>query len=147
MAVKPIPDGYHSITPYLIVNGAAKVIAFMKQAFGAEELFSMPAPGGTIAHAEVKIGDSIIMIADGNEQFPPKPAHLLLYVPNVDEVYKKALAAGARSEREPADQFYGDRSGSVVDSGGNSWYISTHVEDVPPDELARRAEAHKATAK
>jgi len=140
MPVKPIPDGYHSITPYLIVNGAAKVIDFLKQAFGAEETIRMPSPYGGIGHAEVRIGDSVVMLADAGGPYLAKPGNLMLYVPNVDEVYKKALAAGAKSDREPADQFYGDRSAGVVDSAGNRWWISTHVEDVPPDELRRRAE-------
>jgi PhnB protein len=139
MPVKPIPDGYHSITPYLIVHGAARMIDFMKQAFGGAELLRMPKPDGTIGHAEVRIGDSVVMIADANAQFPARPAQLMLYVPNVDEVYKQALAAGAKSDREPADQFYGDRTAGVIDAGGNSWYIATHVEDVPEDELQRRA--------
>ena len=146
MAVKPIPEGYHSITPYLVVNGAAKVMEFMKQAFGAQEIMQMPGPNGTIAHAEVKIGDSIVMLADAGDRYPAKPTNLMLYVPNVDDVYKQALAVGGTSEREPADQFYGDRSAGIVDAGDNHWWISTHVEDVAPDELERRAAAmaHKA---
>jgi uncharacterized glyoxalase superfamily protein PhnB len=139
MAVKPIPDGYHSITPYLVVNGAAQLIDFARQAFAAQELLRMPGPGNTIGHAEIKIGDSIVMLADANPGHPPRPANLMLYVPNVDEVYRRALAAGGTSEREPADQFYGDRSAGVRDGAGNFWWIATHVEDVPPEELARRA--------
>ncbi len=147
MAVKPIPDGYHAITPYLVVEGAAKVIEFASKAFGAQEIFRFPGPNGTIGHAEMKIGDSVIMIADAG-RYPPRPANLVLYVPNVDEVYRKAIAAGATSEREPADQFYGDRSAGVIDTGGNHWWMATHVEDVSPDELERRAaEMAKKAAK
>jgi uncharacterized glyoxalase superfamily protein PhnB len=139
MAVKPIPDGYHSITPYLVVAGAAKVIDFAKEAFGAQELFRMPGPNNTIGHAEFKIGDSVVMIADGGGPHPQRPGNLMLYVPNVDEVYRRALKAGGTSEREPADQFYGDRSAGIIDAAGNRWWIATHVEDVSPEELQRRA--------
>jgi PhnB protein len=139
MAVKPIPDGYHSITPYLVVNGATQVIDFLKQAFGAQEIMCMPGPNGTIGHAEVKIGDSIIMMADAGGPYPAQPGNFMLYVPNVDEVYRGALQAGGKSEREPADQFYGDRSAGVIDPAGNRWWIATHVEDVSPEELERRA--------
>ena len=96
MAVKPIPDGYHSITPYLVVNGAAKVIEFAKQAFDAQELMRMPGPNGTIGHAELRIGDSVVMTADASSQYQAHPGNLLLYVPNVDEVYRRALEAGGK---------------------------------------------------
>src|SRR2546422_745300 len=138
MAVKPVPDGYHSITPYLVLNGAAKVIDFLKEAFAAQEVMRMPGPNGTIGHAEIKIGDSMMM-ADAGGPYPARPGNLLLYVPNVDEIYRRALKAGGTSEREPADQFYGDRSAGVIDAAGNRWWIATHVEDVPQDELERRA--------
>ncbi len=98
----------------------------------------MAGPDGKIGHAEVKIGDSCVMLADPSGPYPARPANLMLYVPNIDEVYRRALAAGARSEREPANQFYGDRSAGVIDSGGSHWWIATHVEDVAPDELKRR---------
>jgi uncharacterized glyoxalase superfamily protein PhnB len=143
MAVKAIPDGYHSITPYLVVNGAAKVIDFVKQAFGAQEIMRMPGPNGTIGHAEVKIGDSVVMVADAGGPHPARPANLMLYVANVDEVYRRALQAGAKSDREPADQFYGDRMAGVSDSGGNQWWIATHIEDVAPEEMKRRMEQMK----
>ena len=143
MAVKPIPDGYHSITPYLVVNGAAQVIDFAKQAFDAQEIFRMPGPNGTIGHAEIKIGDSMIMLADGGGPFPARPGNLLLYVPNVDEVYQRALKAGAKPDREPADQFYGDRSAGVIDAAENHWWIATHIEDVSPEEMQRRIAQHK----
>lgn len=139
MPVKPIPEGFHSITPYLVVNGAAKVLDFVKQAFGAQEIVRMPGPNGTIGHAEVKIGDSIVMLADASAQYPARATMLMLYVPNVDEVYQRALKLGGKSEREPADQFYGDRTAGIADPGGTLWYIATHIEDVAPDELKRRA--------
>jgi PhnB protein len=138
MAVKPIPDGYHSITPYLVVNGAAKVLDFAKQAFGAQEAVRMPGPNGTIAHAEIKIGDSFVMMADANAQNPARSAMLVLYVSNVDEVYRRAVNAGGKSERKPSDQFYGDRTAAVQDAAGNLWFIATHVEDVSPEEMKRR---------
>ena len=143
MAVKPIPNGYHTVTPYLVVRGAAKTIEFMKKAFGAEALFEpLRRPDGLIMHAEVKIGDSPVMISDATEQHPPMPAMLHLYVPDVDAVFKRAVSAGGTSVMEPMDQFYGDRSGGVKDPAGNHWFIGTHKEDVAPQELKRRAEAH-----
>ncbi|MGB7835810.1 MAG: VOC family protein [Xanthobacteraceae bacterium] len=142
MAVKPIPDGYHSITPYLVVPDAPKTIAFLKQAFGATTLFEpMKRPDGSIGHAELKIGDSPLMLSEASEQCPATQAMIHLYVPDVDAMYKKALAAGATSVMEVADQFYGDRSGGVKDPAGNSWYVATHKEDVAPQELAKRAAA------
>lgn len=138
MAVKPIPDGYHSITPYLVVAGAARIIDFAREAFGAQEIMRMPGPDNTIAHAEIRIGDSVVMLADAGGPIPARPANLMLYVPNVDEVYRRALQAGGKSEREPADQFYGDRNAGVTDSAGNHWWIATHVEDVTPEEVQRR---------
>ena len=146
MTVKPIPDGYHSITPYLVVSEAARVIDFAKEAFGAQEIMRLPGPNNTIGHAEIKIGDSVVMLADAGTSHGARPSNLMLYVPNVDEVYRRALKAGGKSEREPADQFYGDRSAGVIDLVGNHWWIATHVEDVAPDELQRRmAREAKAT--
>jgi len=141
MAVKPIPEGYRSVTPYLIAPGAAKVLDFVKETFDAQEIMRMPGPGGTIGHAEFRIGDSILMISDGGELYPAMPCSLYVYVDDVDATYKRALKAGATSVKEPADQFYGDRSASVKDSCGNLWGIGTHIEDVPPDEMKRRMEA------
>ena len=141
MAVKPIPDGYHTVTPYLIVPGAAELIEFTKRAFGAEERFRMAGPDGTVMHAEIQIGDSVVMVSDGSPEHPPMPGMLHLYVEDVDAVYGNALAAGAESLREPEDQFYGDRSGGVKDASGNQWWLSTHVEDVPPEEMRRRQSA------
>ncbi len=137
---KPVPEGYHTITPYLVVDGAEKIIRFMKEAFGAQALFEpMTRPDGKIMHAEFKIGDSVVMVADVSERAQATMDALHIYVPNVDAVYQKALKAGASSLMEPADQFYGDRSGSVRDPAGNRWHIGTHIEDVPPAELKKRA--------
>ena len=141
MAVKPIPEGYHSVTPYLIARGAEKVLDFVKETFDARVTIRMPGPNGTIGHAEFRIGDSVLMISDGSEMYPPMPCTLYVYVNDVDETYKRALKAGGTSVKEPADQFYGDRSASVKDAGGNIWGIGTHIEDVPPEELERRAKA------
>jgi uncharacterized glyoxalase superfamily protein PhnB len=139
MAVHYKPEGYHTVTPYLIARGAEKVLDFVKSTFDAQELMRMPGPEGTVGHAEFKIGDSILMISDGGEGYPAMPCTVYVYVQNVDETYKRALAAGATSEKVPADQFYGDRSASVKDPCGNIWGIGTHIEDVAPDELERRA--------
>jgi uncharacterized glyoxalase superfamily protein PhnB len=140
MAVKPIPDGYHSVTPYLTVDGAAKLIDFMKEVLGAEEIFRMDSPAG-VGHAEMRVGDSIVMLADapGSATGKALPAMLHIYLEDVDAAYQRALKAGAKSLREPANQFYGDRSGGVEDTFGNQWWFATHVEDVPPDEMERRA--------
>jgi len=140
MAVKPIPDGYHTVTPYLIVRGASDLIDFAKGAFGAEEMFRMPGPDGTIGHAEMKIGDSVVMLADAGPDNPPRPANLLLYVEDCDASYRKALAAGGSSEREPSDQFYGDRSAGVW-ACGILWWMHTHIEDVSPEEMEKRVAA------
>ena len=140
--VKPVPDGYHTVTPYLVVDGAEKIIHFMKEAFGAQATFEpMKRPDGLIMHAELKIGDSRVMLDDASEHCQPSQAQLYLYVPNADATYQRALAAGATSSMEPTDMFYGDRSGSVKDPSGNTWFIATHNEDVAPQELAKRAEA------
>jgi PhnB protein len=145
MAVQPIPDGYHSVTPYLTVHGADQLIEFLKQAFAAEERERFLRPDGAIMHAEVKVGDSIIMLAEANEQWQPRPGMLYLYVPDTDATYRRALDAGASSLMEPADQFYGDRNAGVTDPSGNSWWIATHVEDVSKEEMERRA-AERAQA-
>ena len=142
MAVKPIPDGYHAITPYLVATGASKLVDFLKQAFDAQETFRMPAPDGSIMHAEIKIGDSMLMLGEASEQWKPMPCALVLYVQDSDAVYKRALQAGATSIMEPADQFYGDRQGGVKDPSGTSWWIATHKEDVSSEELKRRGDEH-----
>jgi len=136
--VKHIPQGYHSVSPYLVVDGAAKLIDFVKQTFNAAESARMDGPQGHISHAEVKIGDSIIMLSDSTPEYKAMPAMLYVYVEDVDAVYKKALQAGATSVSEPKNQFYGDRSAGVKDPLGNHWGIATHVEEVPPEEMQRR---------
>ena len=142
MAVKPIPDGYHSVTPYLLTSEAARLIDFLKQAFAADERERVSRPDGAIMHAEVKIGDSVVMMGEPMEPYGPMPASLYVYVHDMDAIYQRALQAGATSVMEPADQFYGDRSAGVKDPFGNLWWIATHKEDVPPDELAKQAQAY-----
>jgi PhnB protein len=137
MAAKAIPDGYHSVTPHLMVRGGAQLIDFLKQAFGAEEKSRTLGPGG-IMHAEVKIGDSMVMLSDAMGGVDPMPMVLFLYVEDADAVYKRALQAGGTSIQELKDQFWGDRAGAVKDDFGNVWWIATHVEDVSPEELKRR---------
>jgi uncharacterized glyoxalase superfamily protein PhnB len=142
MTVKSVPEGYHTVTPYLVVRDAAKTIEFLKQAFGAEFAFEpTQRPDGTIMHAELKIGDSRVMMADATEQHPAMPCMLHVYVPDVDTVFKRAVAAGGTSVSEPSDQFYGDRGGGLKDPSGNYWHIATHTEDVAPAELKKRMEA------
>lgn len=147
--VKPIPDGYHSITPYLIVRGAARAIDFYKQVFGANEIMRMPGPDGRIGHAELRIGDSVVMMADEHpemgavspESVGGSPVMMLLYTTDVDAVFARAIAAGAKQLRPIVDQFYGDRSGTVSDPFGHTWTIATHKEDVAPEEMQRRMAA------
>ena len=146
MAVKAIPQGYHTVTPYLIVDDARAQIEFLQKAFGATKSFSHDGPDGKIAHAEVKVGDSILMIGNAGGKWPARPCNIYLYVENTDDLYKRALAAGAKSVMEPANQFYGDRNAGVEDSNGNQWWIATHVEDVSPDEMERRMSQAMATA-
>jgi PhnB protein len=149
MATKPIPDGYRTATPYLIVKGAGEAIEFYKRAFGATELLRMPDPQGRIAHAEIRIGDSVIMLADehpgmghrGPRSLGGSSVSILLYLPEVDRVFERAVAAGARAQRPVADQFYGDRAGTLEDPFGHVWTVATHIEDVSPEELERRAAA------
>lgn len=138
--VTSIPEGYHTLTPHLIVQGASKLLDFLKEAFDATEKYRLPGPDGVVMHAEVKIGDSMVMIGEATGQWQAMPASMALYTDNADALYKRALEAGATSIREPADQFYGDRSGGVKDPAGNHWWIATHIEDVPPGELKKRAE-------
>jgi uncharacterized glyoxalase superfamily protein PhnB len=139
--VRAIPEGYHTVTPYLIVEGASRLIDFMKQAFDAREVERMAMPDGTIRHAEVKVGDSMIMMGDAGGDWKAMPASLYLYVDDADATYRRALQAGATSLMEPADQFYGDRNAGVKDPVGNIWWIATHKEDVAPEEIKRRAAA------
>jgi PhnB protein len=147
-SVKSIPEGYHSITPYLAIAGAADAIAFYKKAFGATEVMRMAAPGGKVGHAEVEIGGSRIMLSDeypdmgfrGPKAIGGSPVGLHLYVEDVDAVTRQAVAAGAKELRPVKDQFYGDRTGSIEDPFGHVWHIATHKEDLSPDELKRRAD-------
>jgi PhnB protein len=141
MAVNPIPEGFHTVTPYLVVQGVPKLLDFLKQAFDAQEIMRMPRPDGAIMHAEVRIGDSAVMMGEAMGEHKPMPGAIYLYVADTDATYKRALQAGASSTMEPAEQFWGDRGAGVVDPVGNHWWIATHIEDVPPEELARRAEA------
>ena len=150
--VKPIPDGYHSVTPYLCIKGAAAAIEFYKKAFGAKEIMRMPQPDGRVGHAEIQIGDSRVMMADEfpemdfhpPQKFGGSPVHLHVYVEDVDSVFKQAVAVGAKEVRPVQDQFYGDRMGTVADPFGHVWHVSTHKEDLTPEEIGKRAAAmHK----
>jgi PhnB protein len=144
MPVKPIPEGYHSVTPILSVKGAARLIDFIKKTFGGTEVYRFPAPDGTVMHAELKIGDSIVMLGEASQECSPMPTTLYVYVKDADATYREALKAGGESLEGPTDQFWGDRTGSIKDFAGNKWMIATHVEDVDADELARRAQQAKA---
>ncbi|WP_337157311.1 VOC family protein [Pseudomonas putida] len=148
MAVKPIPEGQHSITPYLAINDAAKAIEFYKKAFDAVEMFRLDTPGGRVGHAELKIGDSSVMLGDpcdmeggltASQKLAGAAVGLHLYVEDCDKVYAQALAAGATQVYEVKDQFYGDRSGTLKDPFGNLWFVSTHKEDLTPEEIRDRA--------
>jgi len=149
MATKAIPEGYSTATPYLIIKGAAEAIEFYKRAFGATEMLRMADPQGRVGHAEFRIGDSVIMLADehpamgyrGPRALGGSSVSILLYLEAVDAVFERATKAGAKVLRPVANQFYGDRSGTLEDPFGHIWTIATHVEDVPPEELRRRAEA------
>ena len=140
---KPIPDGYHTITPSLCVQGAAKLIDFLKQVFEATEIERMTNPDGTIKHAELRIGDSMMMIAESGDPGKPMPGAFYLYVADADALYHRALRAGATSLLEPLDTFYGNRESGVKDQFGNQWWIATHKEDVPAEEMQKRFEAAK----
>jgi len=152
---KPVPEAYHAITPYLSLRNASRAIEFYKKAFGATELMRFALPNGHVGHAELKIGDSIIMLADEHPEMGTRspetvggtPTALMLYVDNVDKVVDRAVTEGARIDRPVEDKFYGDRLGTLTDPFGHVWHVSTHVEDVPPDELKRRAEAAMREAK
>jgi PhnB protein len=139
--VKPIPEGTHSITPYLMVRDARQLIAFLASAFDGRETERFETPDGRIMHAQVRIGDSTVMLSDATGEWKPTSSAMYLYVQDVDATYKQALKAGGASVSEPADQFYGDRHGGVKDPAGNFWWIATHIEDVPPEEMKRRAAA------
>ena len=149
MTIKTIPDGYHSVTPYLSIKGAAQAIEFYKRAFSATELFRLVAPSGEIGHAEIKIGDSPIMLADPCEEGPFRNPQSLggssvglhVYVEDVDALFVQAVDAGAKAVRPVQDQFYGDRTGTLEDPFGHVWFLATHKEDLTPEEINRRAEA------
>src|SRR5216683_5039599 len=149
MATKSIPDGYHSVTPYLIIKGAADAIDFYKRAFGATELMRMAAPDGKIGHAEIKIGDAILMLSDeypemnvlSPETIGGSPVVIHLYVENVDVTAGQAIAAGAKVVKPVEDQFYGDRAGKFTDPFGHHWWLATHKEDVAPEEIKKRVAA------
>src|SRR5436309_14005021 len=151
MPAKPIPDGYHSVTPYLIVSGAAQAIDFYQRALGAKERMRLATPDGKIGHAELEIGDSVIMLADEFPQMGAKspqtiggtPVGICVYVQDVDAVYKQAIAAGGKEERPLQNQFYGDRSGTFLDPFGHQWTIATHIEDVSHEEIGRRMASMK----
>jgi PhnB protein len=146
---KPIPDGYHTATPYLIIGGAGDAIEFYKKAFGAEELFRFAMPGGKIGHAEIKIGDSPIMLADefpemgykGPKSLGGSPVSIMIYVEDVDTMFDQAVAAGATVKEAVSDKFYGDRLGTLTDPFGHVWHVSTHKEDVSLEEMEKRAKA------
>jgi PhnB protein len=151
--VQPVPAGYHSVTPYLIVHDGAGAIAFYRQAFGATERVRMTRPDGRVGHAELQLGDSVVMLADEHPEIGARspqalggsPVTISLYVPDVDATVARAVAAGARLVRPVADQFYGDRAGGVVDPFGHAWHVATHIEDVPPEEMKRRMAAQHGT--
>jgi PhnB protein len=148
MAVQPVPEGYNTVTPYLAVENAAEAIEFYGRAFGAKERARMEGPGGAVMHAELEIGDSLIMLSDPFPQASTKPpkelggtsVSVFLYVEDIDALYKQAVGAGATSIAEPDDMFWGDRFGAVQDPFGHTWTIATHVEEVAPEELQRRSE-------
>lgn len=149
MAAKAIPEGYYSLTPYLVCKGAAKAIDFYTKAFGGQETVRMPGPGGQIMHAEMKIGNAMLMLADENkerghlspESIGGTATSIMFYTDDVDAVFNRAVAAGAKSEMPPADMFWGDRMGNLVDPFGHKWAIATHKEDVSPDEMEKRMQA------
>lgn len=141
MAVHYIPDGYHTITPFLVAEKAAQLVDFIKEAFGAEEMHRMASPDGTVQHAELRIGDSPLMLGEAQGEWKAIPSMLYLYVKDADATFARAVRAGAIAVREVADQFYGDRNGTVRDAWGNIWSIGTHIEDVAPEEIRRRAQA------
>jgi uncharacterized glyoxalase superfamily protein PhnB len=138
MPVNPIPQGYHTITPYLIIKEVSRLVHFLKVAFDAQEVRLTLGHGGVVTHAELRIGTSMIMLTEAGEDFTEMPAMLYLYVPNVDTLYENAMKAGAESLVEPQNMYYGDRCAGVRDPSGNQWWIATHIEDVSDTELAQR---------
>jgi PhnB protein len=142
MTVKPIPQGFHTVTPYLLVKDVGPLIDFLVKAFGAKESHRSALPDGTVTHADVIVGDSHLMMGAARGEWAAMPSMIYLYVLDTDAMYKAALAAGATSVMAPADQFYGDRNAGVKDPFGNLWWIATHIEDVSPEELDRRSAEH-----
>ena len=140
MPVNPVPDGFHTLTPYLVIRGATALVEFLSEAFDAVEMHRTSTPDGVTAHAALQIGDSVVMIGEAGAQMKPMPSCIYMYVEDVDAVYEKALKAGGLSLMEPGDQFYGDRNAGVQDPAGNQWWIATHIEDVGDEELRRRSE-------
>jgi PhnB protein len=153
--VKPIPEGHNSVSPYLVVNGAAKALDFYKKAFGATEIMRFDTPDGKIGHAEIRIGDTVVMLADEHpdhdahapRKFGGSPVGLHLYLEDVDAVWSRATAAGAKVKQPLTNQFYGDRNGALEDPFGHRWHLSTHVEDVSAEEIGRRMKAMGAEKK
>ena len=141
-SVKPIPEGYHTVTPYIVADGASRLLEFLEAAFDAKVLYRSLRENGEIGHAEIQIGDSRLMLSGTQPQWPALQCAIYLYVEDCDAMYAKAIAAGAKSTMEPANQFYGDRNAGVKDAEGNTWWIATHIEDVSPEEVSRRAAAH-----
>lgn len=145
MAVKRVPEGYHTVSPFMIVDDASKVLAFLKVTFGAETkglTWGDEREDGTryIMNVEVRVGTSMVMLADARENVPPQPTMLYVYVEDVDDVHAKAIAAGGQEIMPPTDMFYGDRHGGIMDPAGNTWWIASHIEDVPDEEMQRRAD-------
>ena len=137
MRTDPIPSGFHAVTPYLMVDGVERLIQFLGEVFGAEVKSLTRHPDGSVMHASVQVRDSMLMMSDGRPQWPAVPASFYCYVPNVDELYQRALAAGGTSLTTPADQVYGDRMGGVKDPTGNTWWLATHIRDVSDEEIER----------
>ena len=145
MGVQPRPEGYHTVNPYLVVSGVAELIEFLRHTFDGKVKERFDMDDGRVSHAEVWIGDSIVMMGEPTERTETQPAHMYVYVNDTDDTYDRALKGGAVSLMEPKDQFYGDRTAGVKDAFGNVWWLATHTEDVPPEELKRRAKEQEAS--
>ena len=143
MSVKPIPEGYHTVTPYLVVQGVSQLLEFLKQAFAAKEIYRSALPDGTVMHAEIEIGNSRVMLGEAKGEYKPTPSMLYLYVEDTDAVYKRAIEAGGISVMEPANQFYGDRNAGIKDRCDNQWWIATRIENLSAEEIAERAKTAK----
>jgi PhnB protein len=141
MKINPIPEGWHSITPCLMVEDALRLIDFLKQAFAGTEQARITHPNGAVVYAEVRLGDALVLVTEPDGQWKPRPSSVIFYVPDVDTAFRRALAAGAKSVREPANMFYGDRQACVRDIADNDWWITTRIEDLSMDEIQKRAVA------